>query len=122
MKGKMELDYDAEADILEIFIGEPTPSYFEEIDDDLFEGRDKKTGELKGYKICDILRPLKVFCFAKNPPSAEDGVLKLHDELSDFLYTTKLSQNHFRILHKNILRSKNALGDIFFSNQDKSER
>jgi len=50
----LEIDYDAEADILEIFIGEPTPSYFEEIDDDLFEGRDKITGKLKGYKIFNL--------------------------------------------------------------------
>lgn len=34
----MEIYYDSEADILEIFIGEPVPCYFDEIDDDLFEG------------------------------------------------------------------------------------
>jgi len=50
----LEIDYDAEVDILEIFIDEPAPSYFDEIDDDLFEGRDKKTGELKGYKIFNL--------------------------------------------------------------------
>ena len=47
----LSIHFDAEADILELQIGEPTESYFEEIDDDLFEGRDEKTGELKGYKI-----------------------------------------------------------------------
>lgn len=52
----IEIDYDAEADILEIFIGEPTPAYFDEIDDDLFEGHDKITGELKGYKIFNLTK------------------------------------------------------------------
>ena len=47
----LSIHFDAEADILELQIGKPTESYFEEIDDDLFEGRDEKTGELKGYKI-----------------------------------------------------------------------
>lgn len=52
----IEIDYDAEADILEIFIGEPTPSYLHEVDDDLFEGHDKRTGELKGYKIFNLTK------------------------------------------------------------------
>lgn len=51
MKNNLEIYYDEEADILEIFLGEPTPSYFDEIEDDVFEGRDKKTNELKGFKI-----------------------------------------------------------------------
>ncbi len=51
MKGKMRVYYDEEGDILEIFLGEPTPSYFNEIEDDLFKGRDEKTNELKGFKI-----------------------------------------------------------------------
>ena len=50
-KEKLEIYYDIESDILEIQIGEPTECYFDEIDDDLFEGHDEKTGELKGYKI-----------------------------------------------------------------------
>ena len=54
MNQNMEIYYDVEADILEIFIGKPTPSYFDEIDDDLFEGRDEETGELKGYKILNF--------------------------------------------------------------------
>ena len=38
MKEKnLEIYYDAEADILEIMIGEPTPSYFDETEDDIFE-------------------------------------------------------------------------------------
>ena len=51
MKQNLELYYDEEADVLEVFLGEPTPSYFEEIEDDVFEGKDKRTNELKGFKI-----------------------------------------------------------------------
>lgn len=51
---KIELNYDPETDLLEIFIGEPTPSYYSEIDDDLFEGHDKKTNNLTGYKIFNL--------------------------------------------------------------------
>jgi len=53
---KLDLFYDTEADILEITIGEPTPCVFDEIEDDLFEARDEKTGELKGYKIFNFLK------------------------------------------------------------------
>lgn len=52
----IEIDYDKEADILEIFIGTPSPSYFNEISDDVFEGRDKKTGIIKGYKIFNLTK------------------------------------------------------------------
>jgi len=55
-KKNIEIDYDSEADILEIFIGRPSPSYYDEIDDDLFEGRDKQTGELKGYKVLNLTK------------------------------------------------------------------
>ncbi len=52
MKQKnLEIYYDSEADILEIFLDEPSECYFDEIDDDLFEGRDEKTNELKSFKI-----------------------------------------------------------------------
>ena len=57
MKTKnLELYYDAEADILEIMLGVPTPSFFDEIEDDLFEGRDIKTKELKGFKVFNFLK------------------------------------------------------------------
>ncbi len=56
MKQNLEIYYDVEDDILEIFIGGPTTCYFDEIDDDLFEGRDEKTNELKGFKIFNFRR------------------------------------------------------------------
>ena len=51
IQNNLEIYYDTEADILEIFIGEPSECFFDEIDNDLFEGRDEKTNELKGFKI-----------------------------------------------------------------------
>ncbi len=51
---EIELNYDPETDLLEIFIGEPIPSYYNEIGDDLFEGHDKKTNKLTGYKIFNL--------------------------------------------------------------------
>ncbi len=56
MKKNLEIFYDSEDDILEIFIGEPSPSYYDEISDDLFEGHDEETGELKGYKIFNFMK------------------------------------------------------------------
>jgi len=51
MTQNLEIFYDAEADILEIFLEEPTDCYFNEIDDDLFEGREENTDKLIGFKI-----------------------------------------------------------------------
>jgi len=51
MNQNLEIFYDTEADILEIFLGEPVDCYFNEIDDDLFEGREEGTDKLVGFKI-----------------------------------------------------------------------
>ncbi|MFH1917502.1 MAG: hypothetical protein ABIJ14_00100 [Nanoarchaeota archaeon] len=56
MENNIEVYYDTEADILEIFLSEPTDSYFNEIDDDLFEGREKETRKLTGFKIFNFLK------------------------------------------------------------------
>ena len=56
---KIELNYNPETDLLEIFIGDPVPSYFNEIDDDLFEGHSKETNELIGYKIFNLSKRKK---------------------------------------------------------------
>jgi len=47
----LEIFYDIESDMLEIFLGEPTDCHFNEIDDDLFEGREEGTDKLIGFKI-----------------------------------------------------------------------
>jgi len=57
---KLDIYYDVEDDTLDIFIGEPSESYYDEIDDDLFEGHDEKTGELKGYKIFNLMKREKL--------------------------------------------------------------
>ena len=56
MNTNIEIDYDSEADLLEIFMGDQSPSYFDEVDDDLFEGRDKETGRITGYKIFNLTK------------------------------------------------------------------
>lgn len=53
-KKNIEICYDNEADILEIFLGEPTDCYFNEIEDDLFEGREEGTDKLIGFKIFNL--------------------------------------------------------------------
>lgn len=56
---KIELNYNPETDLLEIFIGDPVASYYDEIDEDLFEGHNKKTNELTGYKIFNLSKRKK---------------------------------------------------------------
>jgi len=57
MKSNIEFFYDPETDLLEIFVGNPiSPPIYEEIAPDIFEGRDEKTGELKGYKIFNLTK------------------------------------------------------------------
>jgi len=57
MNSKIEFFYDPEADMLEIFIGNPKDkTLFDEISPDVFEGKDEKTGELKGYKIFNLTK------------------------------------------------------------------
>ena len=56
MKQNLEIDYDTEDDILEIFLGEPTACYFNEIDDDLFEGKEEGTDRLVGFKIFNFIK------------------------------------------------------------------
>lgn len=50
-KNNLEIFYDDEADLLEIFLGKPTQCYFDEIDEDIFEGREEGTNNLIGFKI-----------------------------------------------------------------------
>ncbi|MBU2616294.1 MAG: hypothetical protein KKC19_04280 [Nanoarchaeota archaeon] len=56
---KIELNYDPDSDLLEIFIGSPVPAYYDEIGEDLFEGHNKETGELTGYKIFNLSKRKK---------------------------------------------------------------
>lgn len=56
MENKFEIVYDNEADILEVFLAEPTECYFDEIDDDLFEGREEGTDKLIGFKVFNFVK------------------------------------------------------------------
>lgn len=51
MKNKLFVHYDDESDFLELRIGEPTESYYNDVGNDIFERRDEKTDEVKGLAI-----------------------------------------------------------------------
>ena len=51
MKGKLTIHYDEEGDLLELRLGEPTESYYEDLGNDIFERIDRKTGEVRGLAI-----------------------------------------------------------------------
>ena len=54
MKEKMFIHYDAEGDFLEIRFGKPSESQYEEIGDDVFERRDEKTDDVRGYAFFNV--------------------------------------------------------------------
>ena len=72
MKKSTRLHYDEEADFLEIFIGEPSNCYAEEVEPGVFIRKDEKTEEVKsigilsfkkrskGLKDIEISLPLKM--------------------------------------------------------------
>jgi len=60
MKKKMHVYYDPEGDFLEVRFGNPTLCYYEEIDKDIFEKRDEKTNELKGYAIFNVQKHMTI--------------------------------------------------------------
>jgi len=51
MKDKLNIHYDEEGDLLEIQVGKPTPSYYDEIEDGVFKRIDEKTGKIKGFAV-----------------------------------------------------------------------
>ncbi len=54
MKNKMFIHYDPEGDFLEVRFGEATPSYYEDLGMDIFERKDRKTNEVRGYAIFNV--------------------------------------------------------------------
>ncbi|MBS3080826.1 DUF2283 domain-containing protein [Candidatus Pacearchaeota archaeon] len=54
MKNKTRFYYDEEGDFLEIYVGEPSECYAEEIEPGIFLRIDKKTGEAKSIGILDF--------------------------------------------------------------------
>ena len=51
MKEKLHIYYDEEGDFLELRIGKPTPSVYNDIGKDVFQRIDEKTGETKGFAV-----------------------------------------------------------------------
>ena len=60
MNQKMIIHWDAEGDFLELRFGKPTPSYYEDVGEDVFERRDEKTGKVIGYAFFNVMEKKKV--------------------------------------------------------------
>ncbi|MBS3098599.1 DUF2283 domain-containing protein [Candidatus Pacearchaeota archaeon] len=54
MKGQMEIYYDEEGDYLEIFIEGKSPTYGEEVGDDVTLFKKEETGEVVGLAILNF--------------------------------------------------------------------
>jgi len=52
----MSLHWDQEGDFLEVRFGKPTPSYYEDLGDDVFERRDEETGKVKGFAFFNFMK------------------------------------------------------------------
>ena len=51
MKNKLHIYYDEEGDFLELRIGKPTLSVYNDIGNDIFQRIDEKTRKVKGFAI-----------------------------------------------------------------------
>ena len=61
MKEKVRVYYDDEADYLELNIGKPTKSYYDDLGEDIFQRIDEKTGKIKGWAIFGFRKRAKAF-------------------------------------------------------------
>ena len=61
MKGKMTLHYDQESDYLQIFIEGSSPTYGQEVGEDITVFRNKDTGEVVGVGILNFKKRTKSF-------------------------------------------------------------
>ncbi len=59
MKGKMQIYYDEEADYLEIFIANASPTYGEEIGEDITLFKKEETNEAVGIGILNFKKRTK---------------------------------------------------------------
>ena len=50
----MFVHYDTAGDFVEVRFGKPTPSYYENLGDDVFKRMDEKTGKVKGYAFFNV--------------------------------------------------------------------
>jgi len=60
MEQRYEVHYDEVADFLEMFIGEPTECYAEEIEPGIFIRKDEKTDEIKSIGIFSFKKRTQV--------------------------------------------------------------
>ncbi len=58
-KHTLNIHYDAAGDLLELRIGDATAAYYEDLGDDVFERRDEKTDEVKGFAIFNFTKRAK---------------------------------------------------------------
>ncbi len=72
MKNKIHVHYDEEGDMLELRIGKPQQAYYEEINNGVFERRDERTNEWKGFAI---------FNFKKRSAKLKDIQVKIPKEV-----------------------------------------
>jgi len=54
MNQKMQIHWDAAGDFLEVRFGKPTPSYYDDLGNDIFERHDNATGEVKCYAFFNV--------------------------------------------------------------------
>ncbi|MDP3728974.1 MAG: hypothetical protein Q8R18_06010 [bacterium] len=54
MKKRLHIHFDTEGDLLELRFGKVTPSYYEDLGNDIFERHDEKTGKIKGYAFFNV--------------------------------------------------------------------
>ena len=55
-----EIYYDEEADFLEVFFGEPSKCYADEIEDGVFIRKDEETNEIKSIEILGFKKRTKL--------------------------------------------------------------
>ena len=72
MKNKLHICYDKEGDFLELRVGKPTPSVYNDIGNDIFQRIDEKTKKVKGFAI---------FNFKKRTEKLKNIVVSLPVEL-----------------------------------------
>ncbi|MBI4140209.1 hypothetical protein HY485_00060 [Candidatus Woesearchaeota archaeon] len=59
MNEKMFIHWDAEGDFLEVRFGKPTPSFYDDLGNDVFERKDEKTNQVKGYAFFNVIKKMK---------------------------------------------------------------
>ncbi len=59
MKGNMRIYYDEEGDYLEIRVGNPSPNYGEDMDDDITLFKDEENDEIVGIGILNFKKRTK---------------------------------------------------------------